>query len=137
MGYLTAATLSFGVTLILIKLASLKASPIISNLVFTAVAAIVQLSVFFYFKLKGVTISATTSGLILSAIGGLFLGIYTIALFLTFSKMPITKASPVVYAGAILLATCFGMIWLNEIINWQKFVGLVLLVVGLFFVFNQ
>ena len=137
MGYLTAATVSFGLTLILIKVASLKASPILSNLVFTGVAAIVQLGVFFYYKAKEAAIYATPGGLGLSAIGGLLLGIYTVTLFISFSQVPISKASPIVYAGGILIASCVGMLWLNETVNWQKLVGVALLMFGLFFVFTR
>ena len=137
MGYLTIATVSFGMTLIFIKLASLKTSPIVSNLMFTAIAIVVQLTVFFYYKLKGSPLLVTGHGLALSAIGGLFLGAYTVTLFLTFSQIPISKASPIVYAGAIILASCFGILFLHEGISWQKLVGFPLLVAGLFFVFNQ
>jgi len=137
MGYLAGTTIGFALTLIFIKLASVKSSPIVSNLIFTAVAATVQFTVFLYYKFKGAPLSITTEGLTLSAIGGLFLGIYTITLFLTFSEIPISKASPVIYAGAILLASCFGILCLHEAMSWQKIVGLALLITGLFFVFSR
>jgi drug/metabolite transporter (DMT)-like permease len=137
MGYLAGTTIGFALTLIFIKLSSVKVSPIIGNLIFTATAAGVQLAVFLYYKLKGAPLSVTSDGLILSAIGGLFLGIYTVSLFLTFSEIPVSKASPIIYAGAILLASCFGIFLLHEGITWHKLVGFGLLIAGLFFVFNQ
>src|ERR1035438_6118350 len=123
MGYLAGTTIGFALTLIFIKLASVKGSPIVNNLIFTAVAATVQLAVFLYYRFKGTPLPITGEGLILSAIGGLFLGIYTVALFLTFSEIPVSKASPVIYAGAILLASCFGIFFLHEGISWQRFIG--------------
>ena len=137
MGYLTVATIGFGLTLVFIKLSSVRASPIVNNLIFTGVAAIVQLSVFFFYKLKGAPLTVTARGLSFSALGGLCLGIYTVMLFLTFSQIPVSKASPVIYSGAILLASGFGMLLLGEGVSWQKLVGITLLIVSLFLVFSQ
>lgn len=131
------ATIGFGLTLVFIKVSTLRASPIVSNVVFTGVAAIVQLSVFLFYKLKGTPLPVTAAGLLFSGFGGLCLGIYTVTLFLTFSQIPISKASPVIYSGAILLASGFGMLLLGEGVSWQKLVGITLLIVSLFLVFSQ
>src|ERR1035438_293536 len=131
MAYLIMATIGFGLTLVFIKLSSLRGSPIVSNLVFTGIAAIVQLSVLLFYKLKGTPLPVTAAGLLFSGFGGLCLGIYTVTLFLAFSQIPVSKASPIIYAGGIVLASSFGMLLLGEGVSWQKLVGTTLLIVSL------
>ena len=80
------ATIFFASALIFIKLTAAKISPILANVIFLASAVIVQLSALLYAKLKGINLFATPQGIKISLVGGIFIGFYTIFLFLTFSK---------------------------------------------------
>lgn len=133
--YLALATTFFGLALIFIKLTIPKIYPLLGNLLFLAFAAIIQLGALLYARSKGAKIFFTKEGFGLSALGGIFLGLYTIFLFLTFSRMDISKASPVIYVGAVSLATVFGTFFLGESFSWINLLGLLLAFGGLFLLF--
>lgn len=130
-------TIFFAAALIFIKLTATKISPLLATVFFSSTAIIIQLGAFSYFKLKGVNLFATSSGIKISLIGGIFIGLYTIFLFLTFSKFGITKATPFIYIGALSLVFIFGVIFLKETLTSLKILGLLLAFVGLFLLFKN
>lgn len=135
--YPVLATIFFAGALIFIKLTATKISPLLANIFFVITATIVQLSALLYAKLKGVNLFATSQGIKISLIGGIFIGFYTIFLFLTFSKFGIIKATPFIYIGAISLVTIFGVIFLKETLTSLKILGLLLVLTGLFLLFKN
>lgn len=135
--YPVLATIFFAGALIFIKLTTTKISPFLANVFFVATAIIVQLSALLYAKLKGVNLFATSQGIKISLIGGIFIGLYTIFLFLTFSKFGVTKATPFIYIGALSLVFIFGAIFLKETLTSLKILGLLLSFIGLFLLFKN
>lgn len=135
--YPVLATIFFASTLIFIKLATTKISPLMANVFFVAMTIIVQLGVLLYTKLEGVNLFVTSQGIKISLIGGLFAGFYSIFLFLTFSKFGVTKATPFIYIGALSLVFIFGVIFLKETLTSLKILGLLLAFVGLFLLFKN
>lgn len=133
--FLILSTIFFGIALIFVKLSTVKIYPLLGNLIFLSSAFIVQLGAIIYVKLKGIDLTYTSEGIILSLIGGIFIGLYTIFLFLTFSQFDITKASPIIYIGAISIAVIIGAIFLKEPLTLYNILGLVLAFVGLFLLF--
>lgn len=133
--YLILAPLFFGITLIFIKLATAKISPIVGNILFLVAAFIVQFLTFLFFKFRGDHFAITAKGLWLSGMGGIFLGLYTVFLFQTFSQVGITEASPVVYIGAIIISVLFGLIFLKEPLSAVNIAGIVLACFGLALIF--
>jgi len=136
MEYVTVATISFGLLLIVIKIASPTISPIAGNLVFTTIAALLQMGVLAFYKINKMPLMVLKKGLILSASGGVLLGIYTVSLFLSLTHMPISKVAPIVYSGGIVIAVCFGVIFLGESVVWQKGIGIFLVVLGIALTFG-
>ena len=135
--YLILASIFFGAALISIKLTAGKISPSLANVLFVASAIIIQLSALLYAKLKGVSLFASSQGIKISLIGGVFIGFYTIFLFLTFSKFGVVKATPFVYIGAISIVVIFGSLFLKEPLNYFKILGLLLAFTGLFLLFKN
>ena len=133
--YLILAPLFFGITLIFIKLFTTKVSPLIGNMLFPVAAFVIQFIIFIFFKMRGDNLIVTSKGLWLVVIGGIPLGLYSIFLFQAFSKVGIAKASPVVYIGAIVIATLFGVLFLKEPINVTNIVGIIVACIGLALVF--
>ena len=133
--YLALAPLFFGLTLIFIKLSTAKVSPIIGNMLFPAAAFVLQFITFLVLKMRGNDFVITSKGLWLSGIGGIFLGLYTIFLFQAFSKVGIAKASPVIYIGAIVISTLFGIIFLKEPTSIVNVIGIILACIGLALIF--
>jgi len=130
------ATIFFAGALIFIKLTAAKISPIMANVIFLASAVIVQLSALLYSKLKGINLFATPQGIKISLAGGIFIGFYTIFLFLTFSKFGAIKTTPFIYIGAISLVVIFSALFLREPLTYFKILGLFLAFAGLFFLFK-
>ena len=133
--YVGLAALFFGLTVVFIKLATREIHPLLGNLLFPAFAAIIQLIVLLYVKLKGTALFLSSKGIAISAIGGICLGLYTIFLFLALSRMNVSKVSPIVYIGAILIATIVGVIFLKEPLTKTNIAGLLLALSGLYLLF--
>lgn len=129
------APLFFSLTLVFIRLSTNKVSPLIGNMLFPLAAFIVQSIVFLYFKLHGDKFIITKQGLIYSGVGGIFLGLYTIFLFQAFAYAGISKASPIVYITAIVLASLFGILFLKENASPINIFGMVLACIGLALVY--
>lgn len=130
-------TIFFASALIFIKLTTTKISPLLATIFYSFAAIVVQFGVLLFFKLKGVNLFTTSSGIKISLIGGIFIGFYTVFLFLTFSKFGVTKATPFIYIGALSLVFIFGVIFLKETLTSLKILGLLLSFVGLFLLFKN
>lgn len=104
-------------------------------MLFLVTAFIVQFLTFLFFKFKGDHFTITSKGLWLSGMGGIFLGLYTVFVFQTFSQVGITKASPIVYIGAITISVLFGLIFLKEPLSAVNVAGIILACFGLALIF--
>ncbi|MEI8062369.1 MAG: EamA family transporter [bacterium] len=133
--YVILSTLLFGLTLFFIKLSAVKISPLIGSAVFGASSLIIQMIVIFVSKYQGNKFNITAEGVRISIFGGVILGAYTVLLFLAFSKMGITKVTPTVYVGAILISSLLGILFLGEKMNYINMIGIFLALSGLTLLF--
>ena len=81
------AALFFGLSLIVIKISTSYLYPTLIAIIMGGIALIVQLIAIINAKINGISILITTKGILLSGIGGLFLGLYTIFLYFAFAKL--------------------------------------------------
>jgi len=114
-----------------------KLHPLLGTILFPIFAAIVQLAVIFYAKHRGVRLFATPQGIRVAAVGGLFLGLYTVFVYMSLARLPVSKVSPVVYIGGVLISVLFGIVFLKESLSWVNIIGIVLSALGLTLVFMK
>lgn len=130
------ASLCFALTLTAIKQATYVIYPILANVLFSTFALLVQLTALFVFvRLKGADISLAPQALLMSAIGGAFLGLYSIFTFLAISDLDISRASPTIYVGGISIASIIGIFIFGESLTWINAIGMLLACVALFLIF--
>lgn len=134
MTYLALATLFSGLTFFFVKIITTKIYPILGNLLSLSTAILVQLSVFFYLRLKGTEMTASKEGLSISLFAGLFVGLYTVFLFLAFSKIDVSKATPILYIGSLAIATILSVIFLKETLNIYNIFGFILAAGSIFLI---
>lgn len=91
MTYLILTTIFFGIAIVFIKLSTNKIYPLPGNVFFLISAFVIQLGALIYVKLKGVPLSFTPEGIGLTLVGGIFIGFYTIFLFITLSQFEIAR----------------------------------------------
>ena len=133
--YIILAAVFFALVLTIIKLSSQQIHPLLGSALFPIFALIVQSIAIIIAKVKGVNLLITQKGIWFSALGGLFLGLYAIFLFLALSKFGVTKVTPAVYVGAILISFAIGIFFFKESFNWINILGLAFAVVGLILLF--
>jgi len=125
MVYLTLATLFSGLTFFMVKVVTTKIYPLLGNIISILVAFLVQLCIFLYFKSRGTDMHFTKEGVGVSLLVGVLVALYTFFLFLAFSKLDVSKATPILYIGSLAIATLLSVIFLGEhlkLINWLGFV---------------
>lgn len=133
--YALLSALLFGTGIFVVKLTSTRISPLIASAIFSVVNLIIQLLVIWAFKIKGKILPVTSGGIVFSVLGGLFIGTYTILVFFAFSKMDVTKVTPIVYVGAIVISSLLGVIILGERLNLINILGVLLALGGLVLLF--
>ncbi len=135
MQYALLSTFFFGITLIFIKLSTPKISPLLGSMLFPAAAFVVQFLTVLILRARGEKFHITNQGMALAGIGGIFLGFYAIFLFYAFSKIGVSRATPLIYIGAIIIATVFGVVFLKESFGLTNIIGLILACTGLALLF--
>jgi uncharacterized membrane protein len=133
--FLTLATVFFGAALFLIKFSAPAISAYYANILFSLASLVVQTTVLLFVKIKGVPLHASPKGIWLALLGGAIIGLYTVFVFLSFSKLEITKVTPIVYAGAISLSSILGVVFLGETLGVINILGFVLVLGGIFLLF--
>lgn len=85
---------------------------------------------FFNFPVKKLVI--TSNGLLYAALGGIALGIGTLAFLKLFdSGINLSLASPIVRIGILIATTSLGLVVLRETVEVKEWIGLALAFVGL------
>src|SRR5436190_16518034 len=108
--YLSLATFFSGLTFFLVKIVTSKIYPILRNLFSLLAALLVQLLIFAFLKFRGTPMPLSKDGISLSLVTGIFVALYTFFLFLSFSKLDVSKATPVLYIGSLAIATVLSVI---------------------------
>jgi uncharacterized membrane protein len=133
--YVILSTLFFGIAIFLIKVSATQISPLVANLFFALTQLVVQVIVLVVARSRGMLVHVTSSGVKTAVLGGVLIGFYTLFLFLSFSKLDITKVTPIVYAGGILISSVLGLLFLNETMTFWNISGLMLILAGIFLIF--
>ncbi|TSC83566.1 MAG: hypothetical protein G01um101413_976 [Parcubacteria group bacterium Gr01-1014_13] len=58
--------------------------------------------------------------------------LYTFFLFLAFSKLDVSKATPILYIGSLVIATILSVIFLKESLNIYNIAGFILAALSIF-----
>ena len=124
--YLSLATLFSGLTFFLVKIVTTKIYPILGNLFSLLAALSVLLVIFGFLKFRGTPMPLSRDGVSLSLVTGVFVALYTFFLFLSFSKLDVSKATPVLYIGSLVIATVLSVIFLKEKLNIYNVAGFIL-----------
>jgi transporter family protein len=74
----------------------------------------------------------TAAGVTYSAITGVCVGAGTIAFFLLFQRGGPLSAVPVILAGGAAIMAVAGILFFQESASWQRLLGIVLAIAGLF-----
>lgn len=132
MTYLVLATIFSGLTFFLIKIVTSRIYPILGNLFSLASALVVQILIFIYLRSKGTSMFVTQEGVTISLVTGIFVALYTVFLFIAFSKIDVSKATPILYLGSLSIATILSVVFLKESLNIYNIFGFILAACSIF-----
>jgi bacterial/archaeal transporter family protein len=76
--------------------------------------------------------SYSAPGVFYSVLTGICVGVGTVFFFLLFQKGGPLSAVPMILAGGASLMAAFGIFFFNESASWQRLLGIVLSIAGLF-----
>jgi uncharacterized membrane protein len=75
---------------------------------------------------------STKTGLIWALIGGICIGLFTIAIAYVFSVGEnVSFVTPLIYGGAVLIASLVGILFFKEKVSSLQLIGLLLIVAGI------
>jgi uncharacterized membrane protein len=134
MTYLVLATFFSGLTFFFVKIITTKIYPILGNLLSLSSALVIQLLIFFYLRYRGTNMNVSQEGVAISLVAGIFVALYTVFLFLAFSKVDVSKGTPILYIGSLVIATILSVIFLKESLNIYNIVGLLLAGASIFLI---
>src|SRR5213082_3556271 len=75
---------------------------------------------------------SSSQGIFYSVLTGICVGAGTIAFFLLFQKGGPLSAVPVILAGGAAIMAIAGILFFHESLSWQRLIGVVLAIAGLF-----
>jgi uncharacterized membrane protein len=113
-----------------VKLASNRISASIGTLIYGATTFSIGLIWVGYLKLTKQPLLVTQPGLLYSIAVGMAFGAVTILLYVTFARINVSVGSPTIRMMAILIASLFGILLLQEPFTWRYLLGLILTVAG-------
>ena len=129
MFYLIAALLLYTAAILIFSLANKNLNSNLVTAIINSIAAVIPI---------GVVVSAFDKkifengkfGIILSIIGGVIIGLYTLALSRSFAVNKVGIVTPIIFGGAIFLSTLLSAIIFKEKITMLQGVGLSFLGIG-------
>ncbi len=121
-----------------VKLAAGKLSNSVGVLLYGSCTFLVGLGWVLWQRYQGVPQFAEPRG-VFAALGvGLAFSCVTIGLYVTFAAgAPISLASPLIRICGLLLASLTGLILLQEPLTWRYALGMLLAVVGVYFIITR
>jgi transporter family protein len=131
--YAVGAAILYGMHQIFTKLASKGISDGLGGFVVEATAALSIVAYLVWLYLFGKwDQKASASGMWYSVATGVCVGAGTILFFLLFQKGGPLSAVPMVLAGGAALMAVAGILFFKETVSWQRILGIVLSLAGLF-----
>lgn len=131
--YAVVAAVLYGAHQIFTRLASEHIGEGLGGFVVEAVAALTILAylAFLYFTGRGQQ-KWSSEGFYYSALTGVCVGAGTVAFFLLFQRGGPLSAVPVILAGGAAIMAIAGIVFFHEPLSWQRLLGVVLAIAGLF-----
>lgn len=131
--YAVGAAVLYGLHQIFTKLAAERISDGLGGFVVEASAALTILLYLAWLRFGG-TWNQTSSapGVFYSVLTGICVGVGTIFFFVLFQKGGPLSAVPMILAGGAALMAVAGVLFFKEPISWQRIVGIVMAIAGLF-----
>ena len=127
------AAVLYGMHQIFTRMAAERISDGIGGFVVEATAAITILLYLGYLFVVGPwDQKATSPGIVYSILTGICVGAGTVLFFLLFQKGGPLSAVPMILAGGAALMAIAGIIFFKEPATWQRLLGIVLAIAGLF-----
>lgn len=129
MFYLIAALLLYTIAILLISLANKNLNSALATAIVNVIATIIPFGVVINNFDKKIFENAKF-GIIISIIGGIVIGLYTLALSKSFATNKVGIVSPIIFGGAIFLSTILSAVFFKEKITMLQGVGLGFLGIG-------
>ena len=132
--YAVVAAVLYGAHQIFTRLASDHIGDGIGGFVVEATAAVTILLYLAYLWISGRWEQKfTATGFNYSVLTGVCVGAGTVAFFLLFQKEGPLSAVPAILAGGAAIMAMAGIAFFGEPVSWQRMLGVVLAIAGLFF----
>jgi len=131
--YAVGAAILYGMHQIFTRMASERIGDGLGGFVVEATAAATILAYLVYLYVAGPWDQKTsTPGVVYSVLTGLCVGAGTVLFFLLFQKGGPLSAVPMILAGGAALMAIAGIFFFKEQATWQRLLGIVLAIAGLF-----
>lgn len=127
------AALMFGLYNVFIKVSSNHIQAVLGAVVLQLVAALVGLGMLAYLHLATSTeMTATSRGLMLSALAGVAIGLVEIASFVVYGRgLAVAVGNPLIVGGSLVVTTGVGLFVLREHLNGTQLVAIALIMLGI------
>ena len=135
--YAIGAAILYGLHQIFTKMASAGISDGLGGFVVEGTAAVTILVYLAFLKFGGQwNQTVSMSGVFYSVLTGICVGVGTLFFFLLFQKGGPLSAVPMILAGGAAIMAVAGIAFFREPVSWQRLLGVVLAITGLFLLKN-
>ncbi len=125
----------FGLYNFFIKVSAGHIHEILGAVILQVVAFVLGGITLVFLKLKGTSFENSPKGLLFAVLAGIFVGLAEITSFYAFSKgTPATVGIPVIVGGTVIVGALLGVIFLKEVMYWQHYLGILLILAGIILV---
>ncbi len=129
MFYLIAALLLYTVAILIFSIANKNLNSTLVTAIINSISAMIPIGIIFSAYDKKIFENAKF-GIIISIIGGIVIGLYTLMLSKSFAANKVGIVTPIIFGGAIFLSTILSAIIFKEKISMLQGVGLGFLGIG-------
>ena len=131
--YAVVAAILYGAHQILTRMASDRIGEGLGGFVVEATAALtILLYLTFLWLVNRWNQQSTLQGVFYSVLTGICVGAGTITFFLLFQKGGPLSSVPAILAGGAAIMAIAGILFFHETLSWQRLLGVVLAITGLF-----
>ncbi len=122
----------FGFYNFFIKVSAGHIHEILGAVILQAVALVLGSIALIFLKLKGIPFENSHKGLLFAILAGVFVGMAEITSFYAFSKgTQATVGIPVIVGGTVIVGAILGAVFLKEVLYWQHYLGIILILAGI------
>ena len=104
----------------------------LSSVIFNGLGAALPLAIYGFLKFKGSKLVQTTSpGVLYSVLAGVSIAIFSILLIKIFERGGLAYVMPLIYGGAVILASLVGWLLFKEAVSALQLVGIAAVALGI------